>query len=118
MEKFELGKLIAEMKLEYENECSKKSKLVPHVNGRRSTKPKAGYLSKAIRQYYNDLAKLPSDDKEFKRALAFGKRCHDYYLGGNQDEPPSKKRFKRPGGGRKQVAVDVRMRLFQWFIGK
>ena len=121
-QKFELGKIIAKYKEEYDKQCETMSqKLVPARNKRQTTKPKNGYLSKAIREHYSDLKKLPSNDKDFRRALQLGKRSYEYYIKTQttpECEPPSKKRYKIEGGGRKLVAEDVRVRLFQWFVGK
>ena len=116
-ERYALGKLVAEFKTEYEKQCQRNTKLVPSRNKRQSSKPKDGYLSKAIRHHYSDLEKAPSSDPNFKRALSLGKRSHDFYLNHDPNETPSKKRFKSDGAGRKTVAVDVRLRLFEWFIG-
>ena len=120
-EKFNLGKVIDSFKENYERECQANSKFRPKKN-RRTTKPTTGYLSKAIRHQYPDLKNVPSEDKTFKRALSLGKRSYDYYKKcierPDDIESPSNKRFKIDGGGRKTKAVDVRARLFQWFIGK
>ena len=116
-EKYELGKLIAKFKDEFEKGCQTKGKLVPELNKRQKTKPKDGFISKAIRHTYHDLKDLPSEDKVFRRALALGRRSYELYQKSDGMEPP-KKRYKVEGGGKKAKAECVRMRLFSWFIGK
>ena len=60
---------------------------------------------------------LKSDDPVMKKALKFGKRCCD--RAGDDVEiasPPTKTKFRQPGGGRKTVAPEVREALYDWFI--
>ena len=108
----------AKHKEEYEARCASGTVWDKAKNKRVSKKPKGGYLSKAIREHYKDLAGLPSNDKDFKNAISYGKRCLKYYMEEKnvENDTPSKKRYRKVGAGQKYHAESVRARLFEWFI--
>ena len=85
--------------------------------------PKQGFMARAIREYYKDLEKVPHNDRTFQNALRHGWRCYNKYQqtsenGLEEFEEPSKKRFRKEGGGKKAHAPEFRDSLFEWFIGK
>ena len=118
-DKLELGKIVAELKETYDIQCKKKqwdSKRGKWV----VSKPKEGYLSKAVRGHFRNLKKLPSSDQKLVNAVQYARRCYDVYTKNARfdAEEPSKKRCRREGGGRKAQAPEFRDSLYQWFIGK
>ena len=40
-------------------------------------KPTGGYLAKAVREFYPDLAKVKNDDPNFCKAVRFATRCYN-----------------------------------------
>ena len=88
----------------------KRSKQVP-------IKPKQGFLARAVREFYSDLADVKRYDNNVSKVLKFAKRCHEKYLNYKLvDEEPSKKRFCESRGGRKCKAPEIREEIFEWFI--
>ena len=120
-EKMELGELVNKYKEEYDKELKdlegktsydyKRKKHVP-------MKPKQGFLTAAVRNFYTDLLKVKHDDPNLVKALKFAKRCHEKYLSNEflEGEQPPKKKFRESGAGRKASAPEVREAMFQWFI--
>ena len=53
-----------------------------------------------------------------KKAVKLGKRCYENQIASQCDikEPPTKSKFRNPGGGRKVTAPEVREALYDWFI--
>ena len=90
-----------------------------HWNNKRKihveTKPKQGFIAKAVRLFYSDLANAKNNDPEYENACKFASRCYQKHIS-NEFEEPSKKRFRESGAGRKAEAPEVREALFDWFI--
>ena len=120
-EKAALGELCMKYKKEYNDKCAELNKM---VNWNSKTKkhanrqPNEGFLSRAVREFYPDLKDLKHNDPQLTKALKLGKRCLDQALKAENDisEPPTKKRYRQSGGGRKVVAPSVREALYDWFI--
>ena len=53
-----------------------------------------------------------------KKVVKLGKRCYESQIASQCDikEPPTKSKFRNPGGGRKVNAPEVREALYDWFI--
>ena len=116
-----MTKLILKHKDDYDKAC--KRKFDPKKRRMVDTKPKEGFISKAIREYFSDLKTISSLDQKFRNAHEYARRCYQKY--GNLDDlddvissGPSKKRCRAEGGGRKSHAPEFRDWLFEWFIGK
>ena len=111
--KKELAKIVADEKIKYDEECSKKhwdpkrKKMVQKI-------PTEGYLAKAVRHYYDDLKEIPGRDPKMLKAKQLARRAFDSQE--KFDEEPSKKKFRLEGAGRKAVAPEFRDELFEWFI--
>lgn len=79
--------------------------------------PKEGFKSKAVRQSFPSLTKVPSSNANFRKALALVSRCYESYVNGQMNDiDDSPKTFRAPGPGRKAIAPEVREAAFQWFI--
>ena len=68
------------------------------------------YVARAVREYYWDLEGLQNDDPIMKKAVKLGKRQFEITV------PPTKSKFRNPGGGRKVTTFKVREVLYGWFI--
>ena len=84
-------------------------------------KPKEGYITKAVRDFFPSLQRAKSSDKDLKKAISLANRCYESHsqkrgLGIDAEEVEPKKRFRVAGGGRKPVAPEIREAAFQWFI--
>ena len=118
-EQEELALKVKDYKIEYEREvaslkgkkryATKRKKHVP-------VQPRGGYLTKAVRSFYTNLATAKSDCREMVNACKFAKRCLEKLERGDFEEGAPKKKFRSAGGGRKAPAVEVREALFQWFV--
>lgn len=80
-----------------------------------------GFISKAVREYFDDLRLKPATDPLFRKAVELSARCLKNYDENEYDDnaPPIKKSrstFRAKGGGRKTQAVDFREELFNWFM--
>ena len=123
-EKNAFGKLVAKYKTEYDDEV-KRLKGNTRCDGKRKQhvdlKPKEGYISKSVRNFYADLKNAKHDDKSFKSASTLAVRCHKSILKNtwndieDENEKAPKKRFRESGGGRKPKALEVREAVFEWF---
>ena len=80
--------------------------------------PREKYLARAVCEYYSDLNGLKNDDPVMKKAVKLGKRCYENQIASQCDikDPPTKSKFRNPGGGRKVTAPEVRETLYDWFI--
>ena len=108
-------KELVELVEKYKKECDKEVKALQgktHDYKRREhaqMKPKQGFLTAAVREFYSGLANVKNDDNNLSKALKFAKRCLEKYLNDEfVDEEPSKKWFRESGGGRKCKAPEVR----------
>ena len=55
-------------------------------------KPKQGFLTAAVREFYSGLANVKNGDNNLSKALKFAKLCLEKYLNDEfVDEEPSKK---------------------------
>ena len=78
--------------------------------------PTTGYVAKAVRTFYSDLADVPNDDPLFRRVIKLASRAYSD-LDNLRDPslcPPKKKRVTV--AGRKAKAPEVRQALFSWFV--
>ena len=118
-EKMALGELVRSCKEEYDAEVErnkgntrydcKRKKHVPII-------PTTGYVAKAVRTFYSDLADVPNDEPLFRRAIKLTSRAYSD-LDNLRDPslcPPKRKRAT--GAGRKAKAPEVRQALFSWFV--
>ena len=117
-----MAKVVTKYKKLYDDECSKMKK---HWDSKKKawvqSKPKEGYVSKAVREHFKNLKDLPSSDPKFQKAVQFARRSHFKFedCDSNKSEfigEPSKKRFRAEGAGRRAQAPEFRDALFEWFI--
>ena len=114
-EKEELLKVIKKNKLIYEE--SNATYFDPKRKKRVVKKPKEGYISKSIREYYIDLKDVPSKDPSFQKARKMAERCLVDGLGDvGVVGPSSAKKFRQAGAGRPTKAPEVRLAMFDWFL--
>ena len=71
-----------------------------------------------MREYYDDLKEVKAVDRKLVNALKLGKCCLALV---DQPEselsaPPTKSKYRQPGGGRKVAVPEVRKALYNWFI--
>ena len=118
-EKLELAELVSKRKEEYDAEVARNvgkfkydSKRKKHV----PIKPTCGFLAKAVREFYSDLADVKNDDPRFNRARKLASRCFNdiEQLRDPSSCAPAKK--GAVGGRQKAKAPEVRQALFMWFI--
>ena len=66
--------------------------------------PLQGYVAKAVRAFYSNLASAKNSDKLFNRAVKVAKRCFQKLESEELDDDfkNPKKRFRSAGGGRKK----------------
>ena len=85
-------------------------------------KPKEGFLSKSITEYYSDLKMLAARYPEFEKtrrvaARVYKDHCEQKDKKEDEYEPANKKkRFRAPGVGRTPKAADVQAEMFDWFL--
>ena len=70
-------------------------------------KPSSGFIARAVREFYTDLAEVKNDDPEFFKAVKLASRCFNETdrLRDPFTCAPTKKRAL--GGGRKSKAMEV-----------
>ena len=119
----ELKMNLAKLAAKYREEADNAERKV-HYDERRKkwirTKQE-GFISKAVREYFDDLRLKPATDPLFRKAVELSARCLKNYDENEYDDnaPPIKKSrstFRAKGGGRKTQAVDFREELFNWFM--
>ena len=118
-EKLELAELVKKCNGEYDAEVaenkgktkydSKRKKHVPIM-------PTTGYVAKAVRTYYSDLADCSNDDPLFDKAIKLASRSYNDI--NNLRDPSARppKKLRASGAGRKTKAPEVREALFSWFV--
>ena len=96
-----------EGKTQYDNKRKKHVAIKPNKS--------KGYLTKAAREFYPDLAKVKNDDPNFCKAAKLATRYYNEIeqLRDPSTCAPAKKRAI--GGGHKSKAPEVREALFSWF---
>ena len=109
-----MGKLCVKYKEEYDKKVEENKNAVNYNERRKKHTAKLlreGYLA---REYYSDLNGLKNDDPAMKKAVKLGKRCYKNQIASQCDikEPPTKSKFRNPGGGRKVTAPEVREALY------
>ena len=119
-EKEELGKLCVKYKEEYDKKVEENNAVNYNERRKKHSKivPREGYLARGVREYYSDLNGLKNDDPVMKKAVKLGKRCYGNQIASQCDikKPPTKSKFRNPGGGRKVTAPEVREALYDLFI--
>ena len=72
--------IIAEKKEEYDAEVAPNEGKTRYDNKRKkhvAIKPTGGYLAKAVREFYPDLAKVKNDEPNFCKAVKLTSRCYN-----------------------------------------
>ena len=124
-DKDELGKLCFEYKQEYD---ARLAALPKRWDSKRKIftqqKPKEGFLAKAVREAFPDLAGKNNGDPEFQRAKQLAMRALTDYEKQLRDptqaaeQKPRKKQYRQPGAGRKAATPEVRQAVFDWYVNK
>ena len=115
----ELGELVEKFKEEYDAEVKRNEGKTKYDAKRKrhvSIKPSTGYVARAVRSFYSDLADISNNDPEFIKAVKLASRSYNE-LENLRDPsfcPPKKSRGA--GAGRKVNAPEVRVALFHWFV--
>ena len=118
-EKLNLGELVSQFKKEYDAEVKKNEGKTKYDAKRKKhvpIKPSTGYVAKAVRHFYSDLAHVNNDDPQFLKALKHASRSYNDLE--NLRDPSScpPKKARAVGAGRKAKAPEVRIALFSWFV--
>ena len=116
-EKLQLVELVAKRKEEYDAEAARgKTRYDAKRMKQVQVKPNSGFIARAVREFYTDLAEAKNDDPEFCKAVKLVIRCFNEIdqLRDPSTCAPTKKRAL--GGGRKSKAMEVRQALFTWFV--
>ena len=117
--KLALGELVGKFKDEFDAKV-KKNEGKTKFNAKRkihvAIKPSTGFIAKAVRHFYSDLANASNDDPDFERATKLASRCYNDLerLRDPSSSPPKKSRGT--GVGRKVKVQEVRVALFNWFV--
>ena len=82
--------------------------------------PREGCIARADREFYPDLKNVKHNDPILESTVKLGKRCYENVASNENtciiDAQPSKSKYRKPGGGRKDTIPDVRKALFEWLI--
>ena len=114
-----LGELVVKFKDKFDVEVKKnegKTKFDAKRKIHVAIKPSTGFIAKAVRHFYSDLANASNDDPDFERAAKLASRCYNDLerLRDPSSCPPKKSRGT--GAGLKVKAQEVRVALFNWFV--
>ena len=74
----ELAKVVEKCKKQYDEEVEKNHGKTKHDNRRKwhvVVKPKWGFYSKAVREFYTDMKDVPNDHPDFQRAIKVATRA-------------------------------------------
>ena len=120
-EKDDVGKLCVRYKEEFDKKTDENKNTVNLNERRKNTHqklPREGYVDPVVREYYSDLEVLKNDDSIIKKAVKRGKRYYDQQMKNQFEikEPPTKSKFRDPGGGRKVTVPENREALYDYFI--
>ena len=115
----ELAKIVGKYKKKHDEEVEKNHGKTKCDYGRKrqvAVKPKWGFYSKAMREFYTDVKDVPNDHPDFQRAIKVITRAFENI--GDLREPASRpvKKARVSGGGRKRKAPELRSALFSWIV--
>ena len=118
-ERTALGQLCQQYKNQYEEQVvSDKNKVTFNTKKRKHTniKPKVGWASRAVRDFYPDLKGLRNDDPICRKAKGMAERSLKMIQNAENDPNPTKAKFRQKGGGRNVKCPEVGDALYAWFI--
>ena len=118
-EKLALGELVAKFKDEFDAEVKKnegKTKFDAKRKIHVAIKPSTGFIAKAVRHFYSDLAKASNDDPDFERAAKLASRCYNDLERLQDPSSCLPKKSRGTAVGCKVKAQEVRVPLFNWFV--
>ena len=110
-----MAKIVGKYKKKHDEEVEKNHGKTKCDYGRKrqvAVKPKWGFYSKAMREFYTDVKDVPNDHPDFQRAIKVITRAFENI--GDLREPASRpvKKARVSGGGRKRKAPELRSALF------
>ena len=109
-EKLALGELVCKYHEEYEAEIKRNTGKTKHDFRRKKhvpIKPKCGYLAKAVREFYTDLADAANNDPIFNKALKVASRAYEDLPKLRYPSLHPAKKARASGGGRKVKSPEV-----------
>ena len=79
-------------------------------------KPSTGYVARAVRYFYSDLADISNNDPEFIKAVKLASRSYNELENLRDPSCCPPKKSRGAGVGRRVKAPEVRVALFHWFV--
>ena len=116
-EKLQLAELVAKRKEEYDAEVMReKSRYYAKRKKHVQVKPSSGFIARAVREFYTDLAEAKNEDSEFCKVVKLASQCLNEtdQLRDLSICAPTKKRALV--GGCKSKSMEVRHALFTWLF--
>ena len=114
----ELAKLVEKYKSNYDEKVEKNHGKAKYYNRQKrhvTEKPKWGFYSKAVREFYTDMKQVPNDHQDFQRAIKVATRAIETKADLRDPASCPVKKARTSGGGRKCKALEIRSALFSWF---
>ena len=118
-EKLELAKTVEKCKRQYDEEVEKNREKTKYDYKRKkhfAIKPKSGFYSKAVREFYADMKNVSNNDPDFQRAIKVATCAFEDIAELRDSALRSIKKARALGGGRKCKALKIRVTSFSWFI--
>ena len=114
----ELAKVVEKYKKNYDENVEKNHWKSKYYNKRKrhvAEKPKWGFYSKAVREFYTDMKHVPNDHQDFQRAIKVATRAIENKADLRDPASCPVKKARASGGGRKCKASEIRSALVSWF---
>ena len=118
-EKLELVKVVQKCKKQYDEEVEKNHGKTKYNYRRKrhvAVKPKWGFYSKAVREFYTDTKDVPNDHPDFQRAIKVPARAFENIADLRNSASHPVKKARASGGSRKRKTPEIRSELFSWFV--
>ena len=118
-EKLELAKVVGKYKKEYDEEVEKNHGKTKYSYRRKrhvAVKPKWGFYSKAVWEFYTDVKDVPNDHPDFQRVIKVVTRAFENIADLRDPASSPVKKARVSGGGRKRKAPELRSALFSWIV--
>ena len=120
-ERTELGNLIKKYKDKYDSlveENKDKANYDRQLKQHIKILPGDGFIVKAVCEYYDNLKEMKADDLKLLNYLKLGNCCLALVHQSESElsAPPTKTKYRHPGGRRKIAGPEVQQALYDWFI--
>ena len=106
-------------KKEYDEEVEKNHGKTKYSYRRKrhvAVKPKWGFYSKAVWEFYTDVKDVPNDHPDFQRVIKVVTRAFENIADLRDPASSPVKKARVSGGSRKRKAPELRSALFSWIV--